>query len=169
MFREGCNVDRQDSGKFHNHVPNRQGRHGKGKDRDDDPSAAGYVEKILIDTVPDKLKSTVLKAGHHGSETSSTDPFIDAIDPEIVVVCSGRQRYRGTYIPDASVLRRYCCHNSDIRIYRTDYNDEQEGRTAADDQDGDHVVVETNGQEIKVTALSAGTPVEISECLPACN
>jgi len=35
------------------------------------------------------LNVDVLKVGHHGSETSSTQSFIDAISPKIVVISSG--------------------------------------------------------------------------------
>ena len=124
----------------------------EGKTRDGNPETAKYVEHILLDTVaPEKLNATVIKVGHHGSESSSSLPFIKAVDPEIVVVCSGRKSFGGTYLPDASTLRRFCCHhNSGIRIYRTDYNDEEEGRVAGTDKDGDHVVIETNGREIRV-------------------
>ena len=58
---------------------------GEGKDRDDLPDTAQFIEKFLLDTVPQKLKATVLKIAHHGSETSSTLPFIQAVDPEIAV------------------------------------------------------------------------------------
>jgi beta-lactamase superfamily II metal-dependent hydrolase len=45
----------------------------EGKDWGDDPHPSQYVERILLDTIPaDHLKATVLKIGHHGSETSST-------------------------------------------------------------------------------------------------
>jgi competence protein ComEC len=141
----------------------------EGKSRDGNPQTAKYVEKWLLEKAPDKLKSTVLKIGHHGSETSSTVPFINAVDPMIVVVCSGRQSFSGSYIPKVSTLKRYCCHSSETKIYRTDYNDEQEGRTTATDQDGDNVIVETNGQEIKINAYSNGSPIVINDCRPVCN
>lgn len=123
----------------------------EGKERNQTPEQARYVEKILLETVPpEKLKATVLKPGHHGSETSSTLPFINAVDPEIVVVSSGRKPFGETYIPDASTLRRYCCHNSRIRIYRTDQNDEAEHRDVTNDADGDDIVIRTNGTTIEV-------------------
>ena len=78
----------------------------EGKDREDTPGQAKYVEKVLLETVPAKLKSTVLKIAHHGSETSSTIPFIQAVDPEIVIVQSGRKSFQGTFLPDLSTLKR---------------------------------------------------------------
>ena len=38
-----------------------------------------------------KLRATVLKAGHHGSDTSSTAEFITAVAPEVVVVSCGKK------------------------------------------------------------------------------
>jgi competence protein ComEC len=142
----------------------------EGKDRNSDPEVAKYVEKILLETtVSDKLKATVIKAGHHGSESSSSLPFIRAVDPEIVVVLSGRKSFSGTYLPDESTLRLYCCQNSGIRIYRTDYDDEKDGLKPPHYKDGDHVVIETNGREIRVIAHSASVPIEVGECVPGCE
>lgn len=142
---------------------------GEGKKRDDLPDTAQFIEKFLLDTVPQKLKSTVLKIAHHGSETSSTLPFIQAVDPEIIVVSSGRKKFNSRFLPDASTLKRYCCHNPNIRIYRTDQDDEQEGRTAATDADGDHIVIRTNGTSLEVQALKSGQPFTVTNCTPACQ
>jgi competence protein ComEC len=137
----------------------------EGKDRDDDPDAARYVERWLLDSVgTDALRSTVLKLAHHGSETSSTLPFIEAVDPDFVVVSSGRQPFGGTFIPDATTLARYCAHDPTIRIYRTDQDDEAEGRTASNDQDGDHVIIRTNGTVTLVEGLSGGQPITQTSC-----
>ena len=137
----------------------------EGKDRDDDPDPPQYVEKILIDTIPDRLDATVLKIAHHGSETSSTDDFIDAVNPEIVVVQSGRHAFSGTFIPDSTTLQRYCDHNSNIRIYRTDQGDEASGFLDRDAVDGDHIVIRTNGSgDPDVSALEGGIPISISSC-----
>ena len=86
----------------------------------------------------------------------------------IVVVSSGRRSFNGRFIPDASTLRRYCCHDPATRIYRTDERDEPEGLTTANDADGDLVVVRTNGREIDVRALEGGNPLTVGECQPAC-
>lgn len=42
------------------------------------------VEGELIDAGVD-LKAEILKMGHHGSRTSSSAPFVEAVDPEIAV------------------------------------------------------------------------------------
>ena len=137
----------------------------EGKDRDDPPDESRYVEKLLLESQPaETLRSTVLKIAHHGSETSSTWPFIRAVDPELLVVQSGRKPFSGTFLPDATTLQRYCDHNPDIRIYRTDRDDAVEGRSASTDGDGDHVVIRTNGKTLEVRALSNGEPYSVASC-----
>jgi beta-lactamase superfamily II metal-dependent hydrolase len=140
----------------------------EGKERQDSPDTPRYAEAgMLADTATArKLKSTVLKLAHHGSETSSTLPFIRAVDPEIIVVSSGRKAYSGTFLPDASTLRRYCAHKPATKIYRTDQNDAAENRTTTTDTDGDHIVIRTNGQRTEVRALSAGQPFVPTSCAP---
>lgn len=128
----------------------------EGKERGDDAEEARYVERILLETVPDKMKATVLKIAHHGSETSSTLPFIRAVDPEILIVQSGRKSFGGTFIPDASTLQRYCDHNGNIKIYRTDLGDAEAGFTGKQAVDGDHVILRSNGKsKVQVTGQSS--------------
>ena len=138
----------------------------EGKEKTGDPATPRYMEKILLDNDPDKLKATVLKVGHHGSETSSTIPFINAVDPQIVIVSSGRKAFSGTYLPRQTTLQRYCDHNTATRIYRTDQDDEAEGRTTQNDADNDHIVIRTDGTNVEVSALSNGHPITITTCDP---
>jgi beta-lactamase superfamily II metal-dependent hydrolase len=131
----------------------------EGKDRDGSPDTAKYVERILLDSVPQLLHSTVLKIAHHGSETSSTIPFINAVDPQYVIVSSGRKSFNGRHLPDATTLQRYCAHNPAIRIYRTDEGDAAAGRTTANDADGDDIVIRMNPNSTVVEAYSGGTRI----------
>ena len=63
------------------------------------------------------LKSDVLVVPHHGSRTSSVEPFIDAVAPKIALVPVGyRSRFRH---PNAAVMERYAARR--IAVYRTDY------------------------------------------------
>lgn len=47
------------------------------------------IEKHLVSLDGEKLKSTVLKAGHHGSKTSSSAEFLDVVSPEHAVFSRG--------------------------------------------------------------------------------
>ena len=50
------------------------------------------VEKSLLEKLPSgQLKSNIFKAGHHGSDTSNTKSFIQAVDPEIAVISVGEK------------------------------------------------------------------------------
>lgn len=137
----------------------------EGKERDDPPDTPKFVEaRLLADVGAARLKSTVLKVAHHGSETSSTLPFIRAVDPAIVIVSSGRRSFGGTHLPDASTLQRYCSYNPAIRIYRTDQDDEAEHRTTATDADGDDIVIRMNGKRTEVIARSNHNPFVTTSC-----
>ncbi len=63
------------------------------------------AETELVRSVGDKLKSTLLIAPHHGSKTSSSTRFIDAVDPQWVLYSTG---YRNRFgFPHPDVARRY--------------------------------------------------------------
>jgi competence protein ComEC len=48
------------------------------------------VEDYLVTLDGSRLKSDVLKAGHHGSRTSTSGLWLDAVDPALVVVSAGK-------------------------------------------------------------------------------
>ena len=63
------------------------------------------AEYHLVSTAGDKLKSTVLLSPHHGSNTSSTQSFLEKVNPKIIVISS---RYKSRFgFPHPSVLKRY--------------------------------------------------------------
>jgi competence protein ComEC len=137
----------------------------EGKERDGSVDEPKYVEGVLLAEYPaERLKATVLKLAHHGSETSSTLPFMAAVNPEVIIASSGRRKYGPHYLPDASVLARYCALNPVMRVYRTDQDDARKHRTTADDADGDHVVVRTNGTTLEATALRDGALMTPPAC-----
>lgn len=59
------------------------------------------------------IRSNILKVGHHGSETSSSQAFLDAIQPEIAVISCGKDNSYGH--PHAVTLRKLTCE-----VRRTD-------------------------------------------------
>ena len=63
------------------------------------------AEKRLVQTWGDRLRSEILVAPHHGSKTSSTPAFIEAVAPRHVLFPAGyRNRYRH---PHPTVVHRY--------------------------------------------------------------
>ncbi|MDU0355040.1 MBL fold metallo-hydrolase [Paraglaciecola aquimarina] len=69
------------------------------------------IEQNLVELYGAQLKSTLLLAPHHGSNTSSTTPFIQTVDPEYVVFSQGFKNRWG--FPKADVVTRYL--NSGVR------------------------------------------------------
>ena len=61
-------------------------------------------------------KSDILKVAHHGSNSASTDEFIEAVSPDIAVISVGEDNEHG--LPSKEVLKRL----DGIRLYRTDLN-----------------------------------------------
>jgi len=61
---------------------------------------------------------SVLKVPHHGSKTSSTPIFLEAVQPALAVISVGRRNRFGH--PDPGVLQRYAQAN--IPIWRTDWH-----------------------------------------------
>lgn len=66
------------------------------------------------------LKSTILKVAHHGSQTSSTDEFVKAVQPKIALIGVGKNNLYGH--PSDEILQRL--KNNNIKIYRTDKSGE---------------------------------------------
>ena len=64
------------------------------------------------------LSSTVLKVGHHGSGTSSTQRFLDAVGPVAAVVSAGLDNQYGH--PSAEVVERLEATVGADNVYRTD-------------------------------------------------
>lgn len=129
----------------------------EGKERNDDPSTPKYVEKILLDNDPSRLKANLLKIAHHGSETSSTLPFIQAVNPDIVIVQSGRKKFGTRFLPDLSTLQRYCANNPNVKIYRTDQGDAEAHLSESAAVDKDNIIIRSNGKgQIEVKAYQGG-------------
>ena len=63
------------------------------------------AEYELAAIAGDKLKSTVLLAPHHGSNTSSTERFVEKVNPEVIIISCGWKSRFG--FPHPSVLKRY--------------------------------------------------------------
>ena len=74
------------------------------------------IEKIYADKYRRFLDSNVLKAGHHGSKTSSSELFLDYVTPQFSLISAGFKNKFGH--PSEEVIRRLRNHHS--IILRTD-------------------------------------------------
>ena len=123
----------------------------EGKNREQPAETVRFVEKLLLSKLPPgDLRSDVLKAGHHGSETGSTSPFLRVVQPRVIVIMSGRRTFHGRNIPDEAVIERYGELSPEPLVVRTDEKDEAEGRTTRNDQDGDDIYLRTDGKTLRV-------------------
>jgi competence protein ComEC len=81
------------------------------------------------------LHSDVLKVGHHGSKTSTIQPFLDAVSPSIALISYGFENSFGH--PNKDVLARL--HNHHSAVLRTDLDGLITVRT-----DGRHLTMDTS-------------------------
>lgn len=90
-------------------------------------------KKILNEYDEQTLKSTILKVAHHGSKSSSTEEFINTVQPQIALIGVGANNKFGH--PGNKVIERLQKIGS--KIYRTD-------------EDGEISVIIDNKGKIKV-------------------
>lgn len=90
-------------------------------------------EHWLVERYGDRLRADVLKLGHHGSSTSSTPAFLEAVRPRVAIASVGAGNSYGH--PSAEVLASLGSRGVDV--YRTD-------------RDGS-VVVRTDGRTVSVS------------------
>jgi len=64
------------------------------------------------------LRSTVLKVAHHGSETSTSQQFLAAVDPEVTVISVGADNPFGH--PSPEVMERLIDRLGEDNVYRID-------------------------------------------------
>lgn len=78
------------------------------------------------------LKSDILKVGHHGSKTSTSDEFLRIVDPDYAIISVGEDNKYGH--PHKEVIKKL--EDNNIEIYRTD-------------KDGT-IFIETDGSNINI-------------------
>lgn len=76
-------------------------------------------EPTFVDRIGGALDCDVLKVGHHGSETSSTEKFLDALDCEYAVISCNANGNKFSH-PRQNTLDRFIARG--MTIYRTDNN-----------------------------------------------
>ncbi len=100
------------------------------------------AESLMIEKYGSKLASTVLQAGHHGSNTSSSHAFMDMVRPAYgIISCGRRNQFKH---PSQSTLDIYKYYN--MKIFRTDEDNTIESYT-----DGKNIVFVTESSPIEIT------------------
>lgn len=99
-------------------------------------------EEAMVRKYGTGLKSTVLKAGHHGSANSSSAGFLKEVKPEVVVVSVGeKNKFK---LPFKEAMQRL--EATGAKLYRTDYQGT--------------IAVSTDGETYQVTAEREAPPIE---------
>lgn len=73
------------------------------------------AEQVILESGM-KLSATVLKVGHHGSDTGTTYPFLREIMPQYAVISAGEGNSYGH--PTENTLSRL--RDADVQVFRTD-------------------------------------------------
>lgn len=133
-----------------------------GDDSDDNNEASivlkityGEVSFLLMgdaDTIVEKeilgrenVDATVLKAGHHGSDTSSSEEFLEAVNPKVTILSYGKDNSYGH--PDVEVMSRL--KQIETQIYGT--------------AEVGNIVVETDGLDYNVLTNGSVEPSDIAD------
>ncbi len=95
-------------------------------------------EDWLLAAHHDELRAEVLKVGHHGSSTSSSDAFLNAVHPSLAVISVGAGNMYGH--PSGDVL--HALSRVGAQVLRTD-----EAGTIIVRTDGVHIEIETKGEK----------------------
>jgi competence protein ComEC len=95
------------------------------------------------------LKADVLKVGHHGSSSSTTQAFLTSVSPKYAVISCGAGNQYGH--PHQEVLSRLS--SAGVKIYRTDTNG-----TVIFTSDGKILTVKTLGGSIQPRAPTSSAP-----------
>ncbi len=102
-------------------------------------------EDWLLGRYRDELGAEVLKVGHHGSSTSSSDAFLAAVHPDVAVISVGAGNKYGHPSPD--VLRALGRVGADV--LRTD-----QAGTVVVRTDGSRIEIEAGGDRWQVAGMA---------------
>jgi len=94
----------------------------------------------------------VLKVGHHGSRSSTSQQFLNKVSPEYAVISCGKNNSYGH--PHVETLQKL--KDANVKTFRTD-----EQGTIIATTDGEKVVFNINATTIQINAQPVTPPVEV--------
>ena len=105
----------------------------------------GDAEKIVeSEILNSEIDVDVLKVGHHGSNNSSSEAFIEATTPQIAIISCGQDNMYGH--PDYEVLS--ILDENNVKVYRTD----EAGTIMVTADQKDNITVDKKASTIKENA-----------------
>lgn len=100
----------------------------------------GDAEKKELETITADISADVLKVGHHGSTTSTTEEFLNAVSPTYAVISVGEDNsYGHPHKETLALLEEFNC-----MVYRTDID-----KTVVFSSDGKTISVKSGEKSIK--------------------
>lgn len=124
------------------------------------------AEEIILEQGFD-LSATVLKVGHHGSETSTTYPFLREIMPEYAVISVGKNNSYGH--PAEEALSRL--RDADVKVFRTDLQGDiiciSDGKTVSFtvDRNADADTLDGIGKETETPTVTVNPSTEVESAI----
>lgn len=91
-------------------------------------------EKEICSKFKNELKADVLKLGHHGSSSSTTNEFLNLVNPSICVITVGKENKYGH--PHSETLEKI--NKKGLKILRTDENS--------------NIVIKTDGENFNINS-----------------
>jgi competence protein ComEC len=73
---------------------------------------SGELTKLL-----QAFPNVVLKAGHHGSLTSSSEDWLKKLQPQVVFISSDTKSFRGTSLPRSTIIGRVLAGGSLVNVF----------------------------------------------------
>lgn len=102
-------------------------------------------EDWLLEHAGNELHADILKVGHHGSITSSSDAFLNAVRPRLALVSVGAGN--SYHLPTPAIMRRLAAHGA--QVLRTDQLGTIVART-----DGTRILIDAAGDEWELSPHS---------------
>ncbi len=118
--------------------------------------AESVSEQEILDSGVD-LKADVLKVGHHGSKSSTTQAFLSSVSPKYAVISAGADNSYGH--PHQEILDRL--KKAGVQTYRTDTQG-----TIIITSDGKTLTIKTLGSTVKPKAPNNNTNVSSAPASP---
>jgi len=89
----------------------------------DDDTQCKYAEDLMVDAAANvPIAAEIIIAPHHGSETSGSTCFLNAVNPEYAIVSAGHRHGH----PRKGAINRYINTGMDpLKVFRTDRGDDE--------------------------------------------